>query len=136
MSLAQPTASRVSFPASLAGSDHCHLIEAYYRAFREKDREALRALLAPDFRFVSAFAECRERETLLQDPWAAVGRRWATDISIFGSGPEYVVLYRHEPEPGEEGGQVSMAERIRFKGDLIAEVELFVGRSLPLQRAA
>jgi hypothetical protein len=103
-------------------------IERYYRAYRERDRESLRSLLRPDFHFVSSFAEYRDRDAMLEEIWPAVGQAWATDLRIFGDGPEFVVLYRHASVPGGTRPAMSMAEHIRFQGDQIAGIEVFTGR--------
>ena len=105
-------------------------IHRYYRAFRERDRDALRSALTPDFHFVSAFGEFRERDTMLEAIWPSVGRAWATNLRIFGEGPEFVVLYDHETSPDAERPPMAMAEHLRFEGDRLAHVEVFVGRSL------
>jgi len=110
--------------------DYRYAIERYYSAYRERDRERLQSLLTPNFHFVSSFGEYRDRDAMLDEIWPAVGRTWATNIRVFGDGPEFVVLYEHENTPGLEQPPMSMAERIRFEGDKIAAIEVFVGRVL------
>lgn len=110
--------------------DYRGAIERYYRAFRERDLEDLRALLTPDFHFVSSFGEYRERDTMLEEIWPGVGQTWATKLRVFGGGPEFVVLYEHENAPGVERPPMSMAEYLRFEGERIAAIEVFVGRPL------
>lgn len=110
--------------------DYHGAIERYYRAYRERDLEGLRALLTPDFHFVSSFGEYRERDAMLEEIWPAVGQAWATKLRVFGDGPEFVVLYEHENAPGVQRPPMSMAEYLRFHGALIAEVEVFLGRPL------
>lgn len=58
------------------------------------------------------------------------GRRGRRRLRIFGQGPDFVVLYEHEHAAGEERPGMSMAEYIRFSGERIAEIEVFVGRTL------
>ena len=111
--------------------DYRAAIERYYRAFRERDLEGLRALLTPAFHFVSSFGEYHERDAMLTEIWPAVGQSWATNIRVFGDGPELVVLYEHENAPGVSRPPMRMAEYFRFDGERIAEVEVFVGRALP-----
>jgi hypothetical protein len=110
--------------------DYHDALEGYYRAYRDRDREALESLLTPDFYFISSFGEYRERDPMLEEIWAGVGQTWATDLQIFGDGPEFVVLYHHETQPGVERPRMRMAERVKFRGERIAEIEVFVGRSL------
>ena len=109
----------------------CHAaIYRYYRAFRDRDRDALRGALTPNFHFVSAFSEFRERDVMLEAIWPAVRQAWATNLRIFGEGPEFVVLYEHETAPDAERPPMAMAEHLRFEGDQLARVEVFVGRPL------
>ncbi|MCI0652840.1 MAG: hypothetical protein L0Z55_13260 [Planctomycetes bacterium] len=68
---------------------------------------------------------------MLDEIWPAVGKSWASNVVIFGQAPEFVVLYEHENAPGVERPTMRMAERIRFDGDRIAEIEVFVGRTRP-----
>ena len=110
--------------------DYRGAIERYYRAFRERDLESLRALLTPDFHFVSGYSEYRERDSMLEEIWPSVGHSWATNLRVFGDGPEFVVLYEHQIEAGVDRAPMSMAEYLRFEGDRIAALEVFVGRPL------
>lgn len=105
-------------------------IRAYYRAYRDRDRETLEGLIAPDFHFVSGFGEYRDRDTMLDEIWPHVGQTWATNLRIFGDGPELVALYEHEKTPDMAQLPMTMAEYIRFEGDRIAMIEVFVGRAL------
>lgn len=110
--------------------DYHTAIHQYYRAFRERDREALRSALTPDFHFVSAFGEFHARDAMLEAIWPSVGQAWASNLRIFGDGPEFVVLYEHETLPGAERPPMAMAEHLRFEGPRLARVEVFVGRAL------
>jgi hypothetical protein len=110
--------------------DYQQTIERYYRAFRDRDREALRAILTPGFRHVSSYGEWADRDAMIESIWPAVGQSWATNLRIFGEGPEFMVRYEHETAPGGPYPPMSMAEYIRFEGDRIAEMEVYVGREL------
>lgn len=116
-------------PAVNAGADMDHraAIERYYRAYRDRDRAALDTLLTDDFRFRSSFGGFDGRDAMLDAIWPMVGRSWATNLRIYGEPPEYIVLYENEAEPGVEHPRAHMAERIRFEGDRIAEIEVFIG---------
>lgn len=109
--------------------DYHDAIERYYLAYRDRDRESLRSLLAPDFHFVSSFGEYRDRDAMLDEIWPAVGQTWAVNLRIFGDGPEFVVLYEHENTPELKQPPMSMAEYVRFEDDKIAAIEVFVGRA-------
>lgn len=108
--------------------DHRDAIIRYYEAFRVRDRESLRALLTPDFLFSSSFGEYRDRDAMIEEIWPGVGQAWASKLRIFGDGPEFMVRYEHEIAPGVERPPMTMAEYVRFDGDRIAEIEVFVGR--------
>ena len=103
-------------------------IEQYYRGFKDRDREMIESVLDQDFRFVSSFGEFRGRNAMLEAVWPSVGQAWATNLRIFGNGPEFVVLYEHETSPDAQRPPMTMAEHIRFAGDRIAAIEVFVGR--------
>jgi hypothetical protein len=117
--------------------DYHKTIELYYSAFRDRDREGLRAILTPGFRHVSSFGEWSDGDAMIGAIWPAVGQSWATNLRIFGEGPECMVRYDLETAPGAPRPPMSMAEYIRFEGDRLAEIEVYVGRELPdRQRAA
>jgi hypothetical protein len=108
--------------------DHRRAISRYYAAYRERDRAALESLLAPDVHFRSAFGEYRHRDAMLDDIWPHVGQVWATNLRVFGDGPDFVVLYEHADPSGPVHPPVTMAEYVRFAGDRIVEIEVFSGR--------
>lgn len=116
--------------------NHREVIEGYYRAFRERDRERLRSILTPDFHHVSSFGEWRERDAMLEAIWPGVGQSWAQGLQIFGQVPEFMVRYHHESLPVVQRAPASMAEFIRFDGDKIAEIEVYIGRELRAVRNA
>lgn len=108
--------------------DYRAAIEAYYQAYRDRDRETLQALLTPDFHFSSSFVQYHNRDTMLDDIWPHVGQTWATNLRVFGAPPEFVVLYEHASAPGVDRPPMRMAEYLRFHGERLAHVEVFVGR--------
>lgn len=107
--------------------DHRSAIETYYRCYRERDRKTLRGLLAPGLHHVSSFAEYHDRDEMLDAIWPTVGRSRAVNLEIFGRDSEFMVRYHVE---AEERSPTKMAEYIRFDGDRISEVEVYVGREL------
>lgn len=110
--------------------DYHQAIRDYYRAYQERDRATLETLLAPDFHFISAFGEYRDRDAMLDEIWPHVGQTWATNLRIFGKEPEFVAVYEHERTPNMTQPPMTMAEYIRFEGGRIAAIEVFVGRPL------
>ena len=103
-------------------------IEHYYRCFRERDLEGLRGILTEDFRHVSSFGEHSDRDRMLADIWPSVGESWARDLHVFGEAPEFMVRYVVE---SRTRAPVGMAEYIRFRGDRIEEIEVYLGRDRP-----
>ena len=97
-------------------------IHAYFRAFRERDRATLERLLTPAFRHLSPFGHFEDRDRMLDEIWPSVGQHSAEDIEVYGEVPAYMVRYRHS-------AGTLMAEYVRFEGDRIAEIEVYVGRS-------
>jgi hypothetical protein len=108
--------------------DQRRAVEAYFRAFRERDKEGLRSLLTADFHHVSPFGEWRDRDAMIEAIWPQVGRSWAAGLQVFGAAPEWMVRYQVE---GADGPAANMAEFVRFEGDRIAEIEVYAGRQLP-----
>jgi hypothetical protein len=60
---------------------------------------------------------------MLDEIWPHVGAIHAIDIEIFGNGPGYMARYRHS-----DGSPARLAEFVRFDGDQIAEIEVYLGR--------
>ena len=102
--------------------DQRDAIRSYFQAFRDRDRATLERLLTPDFLHLSPFGRFDDRDRMLDEVWPSVGQHWAEDIEVYGDSPAYMVRYRHST------GSL-MAEYVRFEGDRIAEIEVFVGRS-------
>lgn len=97
-------------------------IRDYYRCFKDRDRGTLETILTPDFVHSSPFGRFDDRDKMLDAIWPSVGDRHAVDLEIFGEGDAYMVRYRHNIAP-----QPKLAEFIRFKGDKIAEIEVYLG---------
>ena len=60
--------------------DNHEAIAAYYRCYRDRDLEALRAILTPDFRHTSSFGQYVDRDAMLAEIWPAVGQSWAREL--------------------------------------------------------
>lgn len=97
-------------------------IRDYYRCFKDRDRETLEKILTPDFLHISPFGRHDDRDRMLDAIWPSVGKTHAVDIEIFGDGPEFMVRYTHSSEE-----RPRLAEYVRFKGDEIAEIEVYLG---------
>lgn len=103
------------------------IIKQYYQSYKDADKESLRDLLTPDFKHISDFATYTDRDKMIEDIWPAVGKTRAEDLQIFGSHPEFMVCYK---VTGGERPARRMSEYIRFEGDKITEIEVFMGREL------
>ncbi len=98
-------------------------IRAYFNAFKTRDRETLEKILTPNFIHSSPFGHFNDRDKMLDAIWPSVGDRWAVDLEIFGEHPAFMVRYRHNVAP-----QPLLAEFIRFEGDKIAGIEVYLGK--------
>jgi hypothetical protein len=107
--------------------DHHKVIEHYYRSFRERDRARLQEILTPDFHHVSSFGEYCNRDKMLDAIWSAVGSSWARNLQILGEAPEFMVRYEIE---SSDRPVTRMSEYVRFEGERIAEIEVYIGREL------
>ena len=106
---------------------HQQIIKQYYQSFKSADKEALREILMADLTHISDFATYMKRDEMIEEIWPSVGQTWAEDLRIFGSNPEFMVRYK--VAGGERPARI-MAEYIRFEGDKITEIEVFMGREL------
>jgi|AntRauTorcE11898_2_1112593.scaffolds.fasta_scaffold03571_7 ketosteroid isomerase-like protein len=103
------------------------IIKQYYQSYKDSDKEGLRELLTADFKHISDFATYTDRDKMIEDIWPDVGQTWAEDLKILGSHPEFMVCYK---VVGGERPSRRMSEYIRFKGEKITEIEVFMGREL------
>jgi hypothetical protein len=106
---------------------HRATIEAYYRAFRDRDQHVLRSILTEDFLHVSSFGVWRDRDAMIEAIWPAIGGCWAGQLEIFGTHPRYMVRYQHECLSTLHHRNTRVAEFIRFYGSRIAEIEVYIG---------
>lgn len=102
------------------------IIRQYYQSYKDADKEALRETLTADMKHTSDFATYTDRDAMIEEIWLAVGHTWAEDLRIFGSHPAFMVRYR---VVGGDRPARSMAEYIRFDGEKITEIEVYMGRA-------
>ena len=102
--------------------DHENLILDYYRCFKNRDRKRLEELLVDDFIHLSPYGRFQGRDSMLDTIWPEVGKTHAEGFEIFGKSPEFMVRYRHCSD-----GSPRLAEWIRFDGDRIKEIEVYLG---------
>jgi ketosteroid isomerase-like protein len=102
------------------------LARRYYRVYEAKDREAVEALLHPDFVFTSPWDDHISRARYFEHcfPHAGSFRFRHDDMKVFEQGDEVVVVYETEDKPG---GTFRNAELLRFDGDRIRSIDVYFG---------
>ena len=106
------------------------IARACYRAYVDKDRGAIEALLASDFRFTSPLDNALDRQTYLRRCWPNSERMASFDVvSLAPDGDERVfVVYEAMTT---DGRRFRNAELLTVRGDQLAEVEVYFGWNLP-----
>ena len=107
--------------------NYLKVIKRYYQAYKDADKESLRETLTADLTHVSVFATYKNRDKMIEEVWPSVGQTWADNLQIFGAYPEFMVRYK---VVGGERKSRNMSEYIRFEGDKITEIEVYMGREL------
>src|SRR5262245_58081716 len=106
-------------------TDQTELVRRSYAAYENDDREALEALLSPDFIFTSPYDDHIDRATYFERCWPNHERIHRFHIeSIAPKGREAFVLYECELK---SGNRFRNAERFVFRGTKIERVEVFFG---------
>jgi ketosteroid isomerase-like protein len=102
------------------------LVHTYFAAFVTGDRRGIEALLTPDFTFTSPSEDLIDRATYIERCWALAGTFEYHDLrSTFVANDECVVLYESKSTSGNVQRNV---ELLRFRGNRLASVEVFMGR--------
>ena len=107
-------------------SDRRERVKQYYDCYARGDRETLTTLLVKPLSFTSSYAEYDDRDSMLDAIWPHVAQNTNTtaNLEIFGMGDRLMVKYDLVGS-----GVASMCEFIRFSGQKIAAIEVFVGKS-------
>lgn len=119
-------ARREHAPGATRMTDNRQIIASYFNPFRERGLEVLRAILTADFHHINPVGEWRDRDAMIEAIWSGVGSCWATDLEIWGEAPCFMVRYPHECLPGVTQPRRRTAEFIRFDGERIAEIEVYI----------
>ncbi|WP_175942175.1 nuclear transport factor 2 family protein [Burkholderia pyrrocinia] len=102
---------------------------ASYRAYADKDRDAIEALIAPDFHFTSPLDNRLDRDTYFRRCWpnsVTLARFDFIDVAVHG---EYVfVVYEAETA---DGRRFRNAERLSVRGGQIVDAEVYFGWNVP-----
>ena len=120
-------AAHFSPPTERPMPDHPipELARRYFRVYQAADREALEALLAPNFTFTSPWDDHIDRATYFSHCFPHAGSfRFREDMKIFAQGDEAFVMYETEGKPG---GTFRNTELLRFEDGRIVSIEVFFG---------
>ena len=102
------------------------LANRYFAAYATGDRRGIEALLTPDFTFTSPHEGQLDRAAYVERCWALAGTCEYHDLkSQVVTDNECFVLYETKSKSGDVQRNV---ELLRFKGDRLASVEVFLGR--------
>ena len=113
-------------------TDPVEIVQAYFGAYADKDRTAVEALLAPEFRFTSPYDQGIGRDTYFEKCWPTsegVRRHQITDLA--GDGEIWLVRYRLELLAGEV---LTNMERFTIRDGLVRAVEVYFGDPSPVPR--
>ncbi|KVD37244.1 ketosteroid isomerase [Burkholderia sp. MSMB1072] len=106
-----------------------NVARASYRAYVDKDRGAIEALIAPDFHFTSPLDNRLDRDAYLARCWpnsAMLAGFEFVDVAVHG---EYVfVVYEAVTTAGR---RFRNAERLRMRDGRIIEAEVYFGWYVP-----
>lgn len=110
-------------------SNVADVVRACFDAFVAKDRPAIEALLADDFRFTSPVDRNLDRAQYFEKCWPFSEQVRNFDLEkLFVQGNEAFVRYLCEPK---EGKKFRNTELFRVDGGRIKEVEVYFGYELP-----
>jgi len=101
------------------------LVRRYYRAYEQKSRTVVEALLSDDFVFTSPYDDRIDRSTYFERCWPNSESIRAFRIeSLLEDGREAFVRYTLETKAGSP---FRNAERFRFDGARIKEIDVYFG---------
>lgn len=101
------------------------LIRGYFDAFKRKDREFMEKALAEDFTFTSPYDDAIDRAAYFERCWPNSDLIAQHEIEkIFEGDEEAFALYRAVTVDGKE---FRNTEFFRFRGGLLASVQVFFG---------
>lgn len=110
--------------------DPVAIARACYEAYVAKDRSAIEALVAEDFRFTSPLDNRLDRTTYFERCWPNSETTEGFDfIHLVPDGNRVFVTY----EGRARGSRFRNTEILTIQGDQIIEVEVYFGWSIPHQ---
>ena len=101
------------------------VVRACFAAYRDKDRAALEALIADDFRFTSPYDDRIDRKTYFERCWPNSDRFKSSRIEkLFAQGDEAFALCKIETL---SGAKFRNTEFFRVRGGQLVEVQVYFG---------
>ncbi|AIO28991.1 SnoaL-like domain [Burkholderia cepacia] len=98
---------------------------ACYRAYADKNRDAIKALIAPDFHFTSPLDNRLDRDTYFARCWPNSAMLAGVDcVDVVVHGEHIFVVYGAETRGGR---RFRNAERLRVHDGRIVEAEVYFG---------
>jgi ketosteroid isomerase-like protein len=109
--------------------DKTELTKAVYHAFAGADREAIEALMAPEFSFTSpADPQGLDRAGYFERCWPGAGKVEKFEfVRLIENGDEIVVAYE---ATRADGSRFRNTEVLTFDGDLQTRAEIYFGWDL------
>ncbi|MEK2604412.1 nuclear transport factor 2 family protein [Burkholderia arboris] len=102
---------------------------ACYRAYADKDRDAIEALIAQDFHFTSPLDNRLDRDTYFARCWPNSAMLTCFDfIDVVAHGEYVFAVYEAETHGGK---RFRNAERLRVRDGRIVEAEVYFGWNVP-----
>ncbi len=109
--------------------DAVEIAKASYQAYVDKDRDAIEALIAPDFHFSSPLDNRLERATYFDRCWPnSKSIKAFRFIRLVSEGDQVFVTYEGT---NLAGSIFRNTEVLTIRGDQIVEVEVYFGWSIP-----
>ena len=105
------------------------IVRASYRAFVDKDRAAIEALIAEDFHFTSPVENFIDRATYFRVCWP--GSAAIAEFNIVHIAAEGGTVFVTYEAKDSRGGRFRNTEVLTVRDKKIVEVEVYFGWSIP-----
>jgi ketosteroid isomerase-like protein len=119
----------MTVPSAVRTKENVLIAKAAYQAYVTKDRAALEAVLADDFHFTSPLDNRLDRETYFRRCWPNSKTIEGFDfVNLLTDGDRVFVTYEGR---NTNGGRFRNTEILTIRNELIVDVEVYFGWSLP-----
>lgn len=105
------------------------IVRASYRAFVDKDRAALEALIADDFHFTSAYENRIDRAAYFRFCWP--GSATIAEFNIVRIAADGGIVFVTYESRDARGGRFRNTEVLTVRDNKIVEVEVYFGWTVP-----